>query len=1042
MSMRVGCIGFTRMGVERAVSVARELLRDGDDVRVFGPARLVGSDVAVFCADSCEDHKTASATSSGVDARDVPRETAMHALQCIAPLRGPENMQEPSKYASVPTESRTSSATPQNMEHPHADVVQPYGELSTWVRRMFEEVDALLFVSACGIAVRAIAPCVRDKFCDPAVVCMDESAGFVVPLLSGHVGGANELARRVAHLCGGQAVITTATDVRQVFAADVWARQQGLVLLGRDVAKRVSAVLLDGGEVGFATDVPVAGAVPAGIVTGERGLRCDTGIVVSWKRGRHPFEHTLCLVPRTVTVGVGCRRGTSAADILALVDACLEEAQVAPEAVCALASIDIKAQEEGLRAAARERGWELRLFGAEELRAVDGEFSSSEFVLQTVGVDNVCERAACATGATLVLPKRREAGVTVALAVELPHLEFPASDTADYSSAVRFEEVTGDVVRHVVAPSASPEALGSTWDGQAVGRRPPRCVVCVGLGPGAGEDFTLRARAALVWAEVIVGYTTYVNMVKDDYPQATCIATPMREETQRCHEALRQAAAGRRVVVVCSGDPGVYGMAGLLLELAPQYPGVEVQVVPGVTAANGGAALLGAPLMDDWCCVSLSDLMTPWTTIERRLRAVAEADLCVVLYNPGSRTRRDHLRRACDILLACKDPLTVCGLARNVGREGETCKVLSLAELRDAEVDMRTCVFVGNARTRRLGSHMVTPRGYALASGSGGTQEAQEIPLGHDGGNPQEVRDRAHGCQGNREVRASRAASVAGEKGVVVSEDKPCAAPCDGARETTRKEVLVFGGTTEGRLITEWLAERGSCDVVSCTATSYGADLVRDHGCVRTVVGPLSGEDKCRLMRAHDFVCIVDATHAYAQHISGSIDELACAAGKEVVRILREEAVAQPDEGAWVSVPYALAAARHLAQTSGNVLLTTGSTDLAAYVEALPDHRERLYVRVLPVGPSVEAARGLGIPASHIIAMQGPFSTDLNRALIKEYDIAHLVTKQSGAAGGFAHKVAAAWECGIELVVIERPSQREGVLLEEAKELLEKRYGL
>ena len=237
-------------------------------------------------------------------------------------------------------------------------------------------------------------------------------------------------------------------------------------------------------------------------------------------------------------------------------------------------------------------------------------------------------------------------------------------------------------------------------------------LTCVGLGPGAASDLTLKARDALDEADVIVGYTTYVELISESYPTKELVATPMRGEVERCRMALERAASGDKVAMVCSGDPGIYGMAGLLYELAGEYEGVEVEVVPGVTAANGGAAVLGAPLMHDWCTISLSDLMTPWDTIERRLTAAATADFCICLYNPGSHGRHEHLRRACDVLLAHRCPNTVCGIVRSIGRDGHTSRTLTLEELRDEQVDMLTCVFVGNSETRLIDGHMVTPRGY------------------------------------------------------------------------------------------------------------------------------------------------------------------------------------------------------------------------------------------------------------------------------------------------------------------------------------------
>lgn len=251
-------------------------------------------------------------------------------------------------------------------------------------------------------------------------------------------------------------------------------------------------------------------------------------------------------------------------------------------------------------------------------------------------------------------------------------------------------------------------------------------------------------------------------------------------------------------------------------------------------------------------------------------------------------------------------------------------------------------------------------------------------------------------------------------------------------------EVLVFGGTIEGRRIVEWLAERGTCDIVACTATAYGASLLPEGPHVTRLRGPLSAEEKERLVRTHDFCCVVDATHPYATHISDSIRELAGEAGLDVVRIVRASAEA----GSWASVRDAREAACFLAGTEGPILLTTGSKDLDAFVAGIPNFGERLFVRVLPTTAAIARVEGLGIPLGHVIAMQGPFSMQLNEALVREHGIAYLVTKQSGPEGGFAEKVQAAEACGICLVVIERPRTEEGVSFDQARELLEVRYGL
>lgn len=236
----------------------------------------------------------------------------------------------------------------------------------------------------------------------------------------------------------------------------------------------------------------------------------------------------------------------------------------------------------------------------------------------------------------------------------------------------------------------------------------------VGIGPGDEKSMTAACRDAVGQSDVIVGYSKYVELVAPLYPEKRTLDTPMTREAERCRAALGLAARGETVAVVCSGDAGVYGMAGLIYELSEEFPPVEIEVVPGVTAALAGAAALGAPLTHDFAVVSLSDLLTPWALIEKRLTCAAAADFCVALYNPASKKRRDYLQRACDILLRHKSPETVCGLVRNIGRAGQRAEVMPLKELGRARADMFTTVFIGNAQTKLLNGKMVTPRGYRL----------------------------------------------------------------------------------------------------------------------------------------------------------------------------------------------------------------------------------------------------------------------------------------------------------------------------------------
>ena len=236
----------------------------------------------------------------------------------------------------------------------------------------------------------------------------------------------------------------------------------------------------------------------------------------------------------------------------------------------------------------------------------------------------------------------------------------------------------------------------------------------VGIGSGKEEHLTEEARAALAAAELICGYAGYVALVAPMFPQTETYATGMTREIERCRRALAEAQGGKTVALVCSGDAGVYGMAAPVLELLPEYEGAEVEVVAGVTAALSGAARLGAPLGHDFCVISLSDLLTPWETIEKRLRCAAAGDFVIALYNPASKSRSDYLRRACDVLLETRGGETLCGVARNVGRDGESVRILTLAALRDTQVDMVSTVFIGSSATKRVGGYLVTPRGYRV----------------------------------------------------------------------------------------------------------------------------------------------------------------------------------------------------------------------------------------------------------------------------------------------------------------------------------------
>lgn len=241
-------------------------------------------------------------------------------------------------------------------------------------------------------------------------------------------------------------------------------------------------------------------------------------------------------------------------------------------------------------------------------------------------------------------------------------------------------------------------------------------VYIVGMGPGGEEWMTGEAIQVLEQSDVIVGYTLYLKLLGERFQGKELLSTPMRREEERCRLCFEEAGKGKKVALVCSGDAGIYGMASLMYEIGKAYPKTELVVVAGITAASSGAAVLGAPLNHDFCAVSLSDLLTPWEKIEKRLQTAAEGDFVIVLYNPSSRKRRDYLTRACNILLRSMERTRVCGYVENIGREGTKAEICTLEELKDREVNMFTTVFIGNSESEVINGKFITRRGYRVRS--------------------------------------------------------------------------------------------------------------------------------------------------------------------------------------------------------------------------------------------------------------------------------------------------------------------------------------
>jgi cobalt-precorrin 5A hydrolase / precorrin-3B C17-methyltransferase len=524
------------------------------------------------------------------------------------------------------------------------------------LKQAWQECDAVVLFLATGAAVRLVAPLLEDKNRDPGVVCVDDAGSFAVALVGGHGGGANELAGRVADSLGATPVATTASDVKGVPALDSLGAGLGFEIeRGSDLAA-VGATLVSGERVNLVSDArwPL-GPLPENVVRSEEP---QPPLIFISDRTVNVPRPAVVYRPPSLVVGIGCSRGASAGEILALLDRSLEEAGLAKRSVASLASVDAKSDEAGLLEAARELGVPLRFFAAEELSALEVP-NPSPTVKSAVGTPSVAEASVLASGAELVAEKRKSGMATV-----------------------------------------------------AVGRLPVRGrLSLVGLGPGDDALIPPLARDALAASELIIGLEQYVDRIRHLLRPGTRVSTPpLGSEVERAREALAEARSGGSVALVSSGDAGVYAMASPALELANED--VDVVVVPGVTAAQAAAALLGSPLGHDHCSISLSDLLTPWEVIQARVRAAAEADFVVSLYNPRSKGRDWQLGKAREILLQHRSPETPVGIVREAYRECQNVTVTDLGSLRPESVDMLTVVVVGSSQTEVRAGRMVTPRGY------------------------------------------------------------------------------------------------------------------------------------------------------------------------------------------------------------------------------------------------------------------------------------------------------------------------------------------
>ncbi len=570
-----------------------------------------------------------------------------------------------------------------------ADIL--FSDATGWIRSLFTSGCTVIGLCAAGVLVRAVAPVLGDKRNEPPLLAVSEDGATVIPLLGGHQG-ANALAQRLAAASGGHAGITTAGDLRLGFALDM--PPPGWTVATPAQVKPVMADLLADEPVtldrqaGDGSWPPAAAfAAPAGSLAEET----PGWTVRITDRTGQAGPRTLVLHPPSLALGIGCARRANPRLLEDFVRGSLAEAGLAPQAIAAIGSLDIKVDEPALKWLAAALNCPFRVFTAAELEQQKDRLANpSPLVFAETGCHGVAEGAALALAGpagALVLPKRRSAEATLAVA-------------------------------------RSPD-----MDLEGCGRAPGRLFL-VGVGPGQRQWRTAEARSALLQAELAVGYGPYLDLAADLLADKPAHRFPLGQEEARVRFALDQAATGKNVALVCSGDPGIYALAAPLFELLLRHDrrdwnGVDITVVPGISAFQAAAARLGAPLGHDFCLISLSDLLTPQAVILQRLRAAAEGGFVVALYNPQSARRRTLLAEAQRILLACRPPETPVAIARNLGRPAEAVTVTRLADFRPETVDMLSLVLVGSRETltgQRGGrTIIVTPRGYSL-DGDGATQ--------------------------------------------------------------------------------------------------------------------------------------------------------------------------------------------------------------------------------------------------------------------------------------------------------------------------------
>ncbi|MGH1481772.1 MAG: precorrin-3B C(17)-methyltransferase [Geminicoccales bacterium] len=585
--------------------------------------------------------------------------------------------------SGLETAKRLQKALPNAELHGHAkrfsssDVAVLFDDVGTHLQTLYQQKTPILSITSAAIPIRLLAPILADKTSEPPVLAIAEDGSAVVPLLGGH-HGANDFSRQVANALGIKPAITTAGDLRLGIALDQ--PPPGWTIANPDAVKPITAALLTGDPVSLVgnadwLDLSAAAFTEGGqyrIVVTDRKVDAD--------------RNELIYRPATLALGVGCERNTDPAELIDLVEKTLVTQGLAEASIAAVVSIELKAAEPAIHALADHLGVPVRVFGAANLNAERERLANpSDVVFKETGCYGVAEGAALAAAGAegeLIVEKTKSARATCAIARS----------------------------REVIDPATL---------GRAQGR-----LSIIGIGPGASDWRTPEADRLLREAEDWVGYQGYLDLLEAAGLTRTATAHDfaLGEEEDRAKAALDLAANGRNVALISSGDAGIYAMASLVFELLDReqnaaWQRIEVTVSPGISAFQAAAARTGAPFGHDFCTISLSDLLTPWAVIEQRLRAAADGDFVIALYNPASGRRRQGLARALAILGEARPSTTPVIIGKNLGRGGENVRVTTLEKIDQASIDMLSLMVIGSSKTRtaeRLHGRpfVYTPRGY------------------------------------------------------------------------------------------------------------------------------------------------------------------------------------------------------------------------------------------------------------------------------------------------------------------------------------------